>query len=75
MRLLYVIGTRPNFVKTAPVMWALRRRLPDSRHMIVHTGQHYDRVMSEVFFEELGVPRPTTSSRSAPVATPSRPRG
>ena len=58
MRIVYVIGTRPNFVKTAPVIAALRERLPDSRHAIVHTGQHYDRAMSEVFFEELGVPAP-----------------
>jgi UDP-N-acetylglucosamine 2-epimerase (non-hydrolysing) len=58
MRIVYVIGTRPNFVKTAPVIAALRRRLPDARHTIVHTGQHYDRAMSEVFFEELGVPAP-----------------
>jgi len=53
-----VIGTRPNFVKTAPAIAALRERLPDGRHTIVHTGQHYDRAMSEVFFEELGVPAP-----------------
>jgi UDP-N-acetylglucosamine 2-epimerase (non-hydrolysing) len=58
MRIVYVIGTRPNFVKTAPVIAALRERLPDGRHTIVHTGQHYDRAMSEVFFEELGVPAP-----------------
>jgi len=58
MRIVYVIGTRPNFVKTAPVIAALRRRLPDARHAIVHTGQHYDRTMSEIFFEELGVPAP-----------------
>ncbi len=58
MRIVYVIGTRPNFVKTAPVIAALRRRLPEGRHTIVHTGQHYDRTMSEVFFEELGVPAP-----------------
>jgi UDP-N-acetylglucosamine 2-epimerase (non-hydrolysing) len=58
MRIVYVIGTRPNFVKTAPVIAALRRRLPDGRHTIVHTGQHYDRLMSEVFLEELGVPAP-----------------
>jgi UDP-N-acetylglucosamine 2-epimerase (non-hydrolysing) len=57
-RLLYVIGTRPNFVKMAPVIAALRSRLPDARHAIVHTGQHYDRMMSEVFFDELGVPEP-----------------
>jgi UDP-N-acetylglucosamine 2-epimerase (non-hydrolysing) len=58
MRIVYVIGTRPNFVKTAPVIAALRERLPAGRHTIVHTGQHYDRAMSEVFFEELGVPAP-----------------
>jgi UDP-N-acetylglucosamine 2-epimerase (non-hydrolysing) len=58
MRIAYVIGTRPNFVKTAPVIGALRRRLPDDRHAVVHTGQHYDRLMSQVFLEELGVPAP-----------------
>ncbi len=58
MRIVYVIGTRPNFVKTAPVIAALRARLPEGRHTIVHTGQHYDRAMSEIFFEELGVPAP-----------------
>ena len=58
MRILYVVGTRPNFVKTAPVIAAMRSRLPEGRHAIVHTGQHYDRLMSEVFLEELGVPAP-----------------
>ncbi len=58
MRILYVVGTRPNFVKTAPVIGALRERHPEGRHAIVHTGQHYDRLMSEVFLEQLGVPAP-----------------
>jgi UDP-N-acetylglucosamine 2-epimerase (non-hydrolysing) len=58
MRILYVVGTRPNFVKTAPVIGAMRARHPEGRHAIVHTGQHYDRLMSEVFLEELGVPAP-----------------
>jgi UDP-N-acetylglucosamine 2-epimerase (non-hydrolysing) len=58
MRILYVVGTRPNFVKTAPVIGALRERHPEGRHALVHTGQHYDRLMSEVFLEELGVPAP-----------------
>ncbi|MEZ5079018.1 MAG: UDP-N-acetylglucosamine 2-epimerase (non-hydrolyzing) [Solirubrobacterales bacterium] len=58
MRILYVVGTRPNFVKTAPVFAALRERLPEGRHAIVHTGQHYDKLMSEIFLEELGVPAP-----------------
>jgi UDP-N-acetylglucosamine 2-epimerase (non-hydrolysing) len=58
MRIVYVVGTRPNFVKMAPVIAALRDREPDWRHAIVHTGQHYDRLMSDVFLEELGVPAP-----------------
>jgi len=58
MRIVYVVGTRPNFVKTAPVIGALRARIPEGRHAIVHTGQHYDRLMSDVFLEELGVPAP-----------------
>jgi UDP-N-acetylglucosamine 2-epimerase (non-hydrolysing) len=57
-RLLYVVGARPNIVKMAPVISALRRRLPAARHVLVHTGQHYDRMLSDVFFEELGVPPP-----------------
>ena len=58
MRLLHVVGTRPNFVKMAPVVAALREIDPDGRHALVHTGQHYDRMMSEIFLEELGVPAP-----------------
>jgi UDP-N-acetylglucosamine 2-epimerase (non-hydrolysing) len=58
VRIIYVVGTRPNFVKTAPVIGALRAQHPQGRHAIVHTGQHYDRLMSEVFLEELGVPAP-----------------
>jgi UDP-N-acetylglucosamine 2-epimerase (non-hydrolysing) len=58
VRIVYVVGTRPNFVKMAPVIAALRRRMPEGRHAIVHTGQHYDRLMSEIFVEELGVPEP-----------------
>jgi UDP-N-acetylglucosamine 2-epimerase (non-hydrolysing) len=58
MRIVYVVGTRPNFVKTAPVIGVLRERLPEGHHALVHTGQHYNRMMSEVFLEELGVPEP-----------------
>jgi UDP-N-acetylglucosamine 2-epimerase (non-hydrolysing) len=52
-----VAGARPNFMKIAPLSWALRD-LPGVRHRIVHTGQHYDRNMSEVFFEDLDIERP-----------------
>jgi len=58
MRLVHVVGTRPNLVKMAPVIGALRERFPDWPAAIVHTGQHYDRLMSEIFLEELGVPEP-----------------
>jgi UDP-N-acetylglucosamine 2-epimerase (non-hydrolysing) len=58
MRIAYVLGARPNFVKMAPVISELRRRMPDGRHTIIHTGQHYDRLMSDIFLEQLGVPAP-----------------
>jgi UDP-N-acetylglucosamine 2-epimerase (non-hydrolysing) len=58
MRLVHVFGTRPNLVKMAPVIAALRERFPEWPATIVHTGQHYDRLMSEIFLEELGVPEP-----------------
>jgi UDP-N-acetylglucosamine 2-epimerase (non-hydrolysing) len=57
MRIVHVLGTRPNFVKMAPVIAAVRER-EGWESVIVHTGQHYDRAMSDVFFEELGVPEP-----------------
>lgn len=58
-RLLYVVGARPNFVKMAPVVAELRRRLPDAAHVLVHTGQHYSAGLSEVFIDQLELPEPT----------------
>src|SRR3954470_11628948 len=58
MRFVYVVGARPNFVKTAPVVAEMRRRAPEARHVLVHTGQHYDEMMSDIFLDELGVGRP-----------------
>src|SRR5258708_40368542 len=52
----HVLGARPNFMKAAPVIRALAALGHDQR--IVHTGQHYDERMSEVFFVQLGLPRP-----------------
>jgi UDP-N-acetylglucosamine 2-epimerase (non-hydrolysing) len=57
-RILSVVGTRPNFMKTAPVVAELRRHADTFEHALVHTGQHYDEAMSKVFFEELDVPAP-----------------
>ena len=56
MRILNVVGARPNFMKIAPLVHCLRRRGIDQK--LVHTGQHYDVNMSQVFFEDLGLPRP-----------------
>lgn len=57
MNVMCVVGARPNFMKAAPVIEALRKRSWASV-MLVHTGQHYDRQMSELFFEDLGLPQP-----------------
>lgn len=53
-----VVGARPNFMKTVPVIAALQRRSEPIRHTLVHTGQHYDDAMSQIFLEELGVGSP-----------------
>lgn len=52
-----VAGARPNFMKIAPVVRAIRAH-GELSYRIIHTGQHYDREMNEVFFEELGIPEP-----------------
>lgn len=57
MHLLHVVGARPNFMKVAPVYRALTCR-PGVRQTLVHTGQHYDARMSDVFFQQLGIPEP-----------------
>lgn len=60
--MLYLVaGTRPNFVKLAPIWRALSRRHHRSR--ILHTGQHFDASMSDVFFRELGLPVPDVTLR------------
>src|SRR5918994_281798 len=54
--LLHVTGARPNFPKAAPVIAALNEH--NVNQLLVHTGQHYDDAMSEVFFRQLRLPRP-----------------
>ncbi len=63
MRLCFVVGARPNFMKVAPVLAELEARrerglLADVEKVVVHTGQHYDAAMSDVFFRDLGMPEP-----------------
>jgi UDP-GlcNAc3NAcA epimerase len=55
MKVVSIVGARPQFIKASPVCRALRER---HEEFLVHTGQHYDRAMSDVFFEELGIPEP-----------------
>ena len=56
MHILHVVGARPNFMKAAPVLRALRQK--GAQQTLVHTGQHYDVNMSDVFFQELQIPAP-----------------
>jgi len=57
MHILHVVGARPNFMKAAPVLHALAKR-PAVKQTLVHTGQHYDANMSDVFFSQLEIPAP-----------------
>src|SRR5918992_2149338 len=57
MKVINVVGARPNFMKVAPVVEAMGRRGRKFAPLVVHTGQHYDESMSEVFFRDLELPR------------------
>src|SRR5437879_9569741 len=59
-RVFNICGARPNFMKIAPLVHAMQRSLK-LRSTIVHTGQHYSPTLSDVFFEELRIPRPEIS--------------
>ena len=61
MLITLIAGARPNFMKIAPLIKAIQKAAAeghDIRHRLVHTGQHYDKNMSDTFFEELGIPMP-----------------
>jgi len=57
IRLLSVVGARPNFMKIAPIVDELKK-LPAIEHCLVHSGQHYDELLSGNFFADLGLPKP-----------------
>jgi UDP-N-acetylglucosamine 2-epimerase (non-hydrolysing) len=68
MKIISVVGARPNFMKIAPIYKKLNERRQDLKrignstlnieHLICHTGQHYDEKMSDIFFQQLGLPKP-----------------
>jgi len=58
VKIINVVGARPNFMKMAPLIEAMNRHPKRIEHLLVHTGQHYDRRMSQAFFDDLGMPVP-----------------
>ena len=64
MNITLIAGARPNFMKIAPLIAAIKKaqdKGEDIQYRLVHTGQHYDKNMSDTFFEELGIPAPDTN--------------
>ncbi|MHB8534199.1 MAG: non-hydrolyzing UDP-N-acetylglucosamine 2-epimerase [Sulfuricaulis sp.] len=58
LKVINVVGARPNFMKMAPIIEAMNRYPARIQHRLVHTGQHYDERMSKSFFSDLGMPKP-----------------
>jgi UDP-N-acetylglucosamine 2-epimerase (non-hydrolysing) len=58
VKVINVVGARPNFMKMAPIIEAMDQYPAQLQHLLVHTGQHYDEAMSKSFFDDLGMPRP-----------------
>src|SRR4051812_20374845 len=58
LKVINVVGARPNFMKVAPIVEAMRRREREFSPLVVHTGQHYDASMSDAFFKDLALPKP-----------------
>ena len=56
MKIVSVVGARPNFIKLAPVSKELRKKKHEE--IVIHTGQHYDYEMNKIFFDEMGIPEP-----------------
>jgi len=60
LKVINVVGARPNFMKVAPIVAAMKRRPEAFQPLVVHTGQHYDAAMSDSFFRDLDLPQPDT---------------
>ena len=65
MKVVTIVGARPQFIKAAPVTNALRAA--GHQEFLLHTGQHYDYGMSQVFFDEMGIPEPAVNLSIWPV--------
>jgi UDP-N-acetylglucosamine 2-epimerase (non-hydrolysing) len=61
LKVINVVGARPNFIKVAPLMEAMKRREHEFAPLLVHTGQHYDKMMSDAFLRDLDLPQPDVS--------------
>ena len=64
MKITIIAGARPNFIKIAPIIKAIQKRQSDGKTIsfrLVHTGQHYDKNLSDTFFEELNIPHPNVN--------------
>ena len=60
LKVINVVGARPNFMKVAPIVAAMKKRPETFQPLVVHTGQHYDSAMSDSFFHDLDLPQPDT---------------
>src|SRR5215213_951904 len=58
LKVINVVGARPNFMKVAPIVAAMKQRPAKFQPLVVHTGQHYDARMSDAFFRDLELPEP-----------------
>ena len=65
MRALLIFGARPNYMKIAPLYRAMRQD-PDCEPVLVNTGQHFDKSMSDAFVDALGLPRPDIELKVGP---------
>ena len=60
LKIMNVVGARPNFMKVAPIVAAMKQRAARFDPLVIHTGQHYDAAMSDAFFRDLELPQPDT---------------
>ncbi len=58
LKIINVVGTRPNFIKIAPIIWSMEKKKGQVDYLLVHTGQHYDKEMYGNFFSQLNIPNP-----------------